>query len=332
MRGFDCRRLIFAVLILLVGAAGGDMLYRDPEPGEFDEEGRHGGGGAAPAETGAESEERAPPPKFVANLPPHPRLLRPAAAQAPVAQGPAPTPTAIFTGSNDNGGYHPPDTMGAVGPNGIFTVSNNNIRYLNRSGNIQWGSSLNAFFPIVSSAYDPKVYYDAGSQRFFAVALDGPSSANSGLLIAVSHDSNPTYPDTRSWYRWRVQYGGTGDANPCPCWLDYPSIGISANWFAFSGTAFDIANNVGFVGVDMYLFSKSALVNGTWNNAIDNANAKRFGINWNDAQNQLSLGFVLMPSFVNVRTALMPSAMRGTFTTTFGWSFASSRPSFTMPS
>ncbi|MCX5790066.1 MAG: hypothetical protein NTX64_16410 [Elusimicrobia bacterium] len=273
------------------------MIDRGPKPGEFfDEDGPHGGGGAAPAEAETGSEEKPPPRAYVYGLPPHPRLLRPAAAQAPMAQAPMPGATQVFMGSNDNGGYHPPDTMGAVGPNGIFTVSNNNIRYLNRSGGIVWGSSLSSFFPVVGGtlAYDPKVYYDATSARFFAVALDAAGTANSSLLIAVSQNSNP---GQYQWYTWRVPYGGTGAGN----WIDYPSIGISSNWFAFSGTAFQINSPYGYQGVDMYLFSKSVLVNGTWNNAIDNVNARWFGLNWDThlylpTLNGYDQGFVLMPS------------------------------------
>ncbi len=42
--------------------------------------------------------------------------------------------------------------------------------------------------------------------------------------------------------------------------------------------------------------------------------------------------FVLMPSAVNVLTALMPSLMSGTFTTMLSWIFASARPSRRIPS
>src|SRR5262245_22396774 len=76
-------------------------------------------------------------------------------------------------------GFIPPDSQGAVGPDHVAVFTNGAYRVYDKgSGQLLAGVSLDAFWndagvvPIDGS-FDPRVLYDAASQRWFALAADG---------------------------------------------------------------------------------------------------------------------------------------------------------------
>ncbi len=102
-------------------------------------------------------------------------------------------PGVSFAGPDDSVcGCEPPDPIIAVGPNHVLIGVNDQIRATNKSGGTVWSVSWEAFFASVkpSSAVfttDPKVFYDPGAQRYFAVVLYVNSSeTRSWWMLAVS--------------------------------------------------------------------------------------------------------------------------------------------------
>src|ERR671935_281506 len=115
---------------------------------------------------------------------------------------------------------------------------------------------------------DPTCLFDAGTQRFFVVALTLERNPVGGALttvnhldIAVSQTSNPT----GAWNIYRVDVTNdgtnTGGANPGPFLGDYPHIGADANGFYITTNAYPWCCN-GFSGAQIYAFSKAQLAAG----------------------------------------------------------------------
>ncbi len=115
---------------------------------------------------------------------------------------------------------------------------------------------------------DPKAYYDAVHQRWFATALTiatDPASGSllpqSDLRIAVSQTANPAGA-------WRIYVldttngsGSTPRHPGCPCFGDQPLLGADANGLYISTNEFPIFQN-GFNGAQIYGVSLLDLING----------------------------------------------------------------------
>src|SRR4030095_14363620 len=98
---------------------------------------------------------------------------------APAASptGPSPVPTKTLQGELLSGLTIPPDTMGAVGPTHIVTVSNNMIRIQDRNGVQISRQTISSFWSGIAleggaavSAFDPKILYDRFNNRWIFVA------------------------------------------------------------------------------------------------------------------------------------------------------------------
>ncbi|MCG9895528.1 MAG: hypothetical protein MH204_08640 [Fimbriimonadaceae bacterium] len=140
----------------------------------------------------------------------------------------------------------PPDPDIAVGPSDIVQVVNGGIAFFRKSNGsryFQVSDSNTAFWAGMGAPdfiFDPKVFFDPGTQRFYMVylALDDPNQ-KSYLLIAVSDDANPS----GTWNRYRIDVTGTAGGNAT--WFDYPGFGfnrdavvISGNMFGFTAGSF----------------------------------------------------------------------------------------------
>src|SRR5207237_81125 len=111
-----------------------------------------------------------------------------------------------FNGVNLNdefglgGGYIPPDTMGAVGPNHFMEVINGAVAIYNKSGTRLSLVTLTSFFTVTISgttyprgyAFDPRLLYDRHSGRWFATAMEVNSQVQNGVILAVSRTNDPT--------------------------------------------------------------------------------------------------------------------------------------------
>jgi hypothetical protein len=164
----------------------------------------------------------------------------------------SPLPSASFLALEDNVTRIPPDTHGSVGLNHLMVTLNSQIRVQYKSGAAISTLSLDTFWENVnggSGAFDPRVLYDPFSDRWMVVSADDAKSTTAGLLIAVSHSSDPT----GNWYQYRIQ---SRDSN----WIDYPNIGFNNNWIVITANLFDSSGN--FVRKEIYAFDKNNLYSG----------------------------------------------------------------------
>lgn len=122
------------------------------------------------------------------------------------------------------------------------------------------GASIRTFYLIaffqVSSGYtsDPKVLYDASSQRWFASILDSPDVNHVVLAVSASNDPNGL---------WRIYSVAAG---PGRC-TDQPYIGVSDDKLVVTGN--DFANhcplttqNTGFLGAQFWILNKLEMLAG----------------------------------------------------------------------
>ena len=170
----------------------------------------------------------------------------------------------------------PPDQGLAVGGGFVVEAVNDAVRVFNTSGTPLTGTvGLSSFLglppeidrskkPVVfgPEPTDPKVYFDAPTQRFFLTALVLSQKSDTGALIvpvnvyiAVSQTPDPT----GNWTILTLDV--TNDGGPfaaCPCFGDQPLIGADANGFYVSTNAFSLST-FRFSGANIYAFSKTAL-------------------------------------------------------------------------
>jgi hypothetical protein len=138
-----------------------------------------------------------------------------------------------FLGSNC--GCLPPDSNAAVGNDFVVETVNLQIRIFEKAtGKIMLDESLAQFFGAVSGG-DPYVVYDDTADRWYVSAFN---SNDSGLVLAVSNDSNPLHGFLPTYYLTNVGF--------VP---DYPKLGfnrdaifISFNDFGSGGGAATIAS------------------------------------------------------------------------------------------
>jgi hypothetical protein len=187
------------------------------------------------------------------------------AAPTPSSTGISPPPTNVMKAEFLSGTSIPPDTIGAVGTTHIVVPSNNMLRIMDRNGvelsrvttNSFWAGTTVKGNP-VTSAFDPKVYFDRFNNRFFfIVSLNGPT-VNSGLGLAVTQTADPT----GVWNRYTAPCDPA--ASPTRA-IDYPSVGHNKNWivvnentFNFTGPSFTT-----YWGPQIFVFDKAAAYAGT---------------------------------------------------------------------
>jgi hypothetical protein len=186
----------------------------------------------------------------------------PNSLEAPVASNAtAGSPGAQFPGITANG-FDPPDPSIAVGPGHVVQVVNGEIAYFTKAGTQVFQQTLDhrGFFNGVAQTtfvFDPKVFYDQISNRFFLVALEfRQNPQNSALLVAVSDNNNPI----GVWFRYRID--ARTSRNGTFYWFDYPGFGynkdglvITGNMFRFTGSGGEFARS--------YAFRKAGFLTGT---------------------------------------------------------------------
>lgn len=221
--------------------AGGWMnfstLAAAPQPSPAPRLHRHGRISTA-GRTGPTSIGSPLPPPLKPAVPPHP----PAVNQS-------------FQGLDDNGASVPPDTMGAVGPNHVFTTLN--TQYLARSkAGVVSGSpvSIDAFWSVTgrSGNFDPRVLYDPGSQRWLvAAASSAPNLTNSYVMIGASATNDPT----GTWKLCAVSF----DPNNT-IWADFPILGYDGTRVVLTVNIFPVGGQSS-QGSRVYIWTKSDLIN-----------------------------------------------------------------------
>lgn len=150
----------------------------------------------------------------------------------------------------------PPDTIVAASPNRVLEASNVALRLSQRNGKEIVRRSLNNFFgvkypPIL---FDPKVYYDRLSNRFFLLAVsvdDGSRQAFIYFSVARSADpSSLDAPGDFCNYRIPAKVGQS--------WADYPGLGMNEKWVGIAVNNFNFSGS--FRSVFLYAIDKTRLV------------------------------------------------------------------------
>jgi hypothetical protein len=236
---------------------------------------------------GPEVDEQFTKPQITGSLSP----ARVSSAHVPTPSGSAFATTAgdVFSGFNaishrdqrlaNNGNQfslEPPDQGLAVGGGFVVEAVNDAVRVFNSTGTPLTGTvALSSFLglppaidrsqtPVVfgPEPTDPKVYFDASTQRFFLTSLVLNRKSDTGALItpvriyiAVSQTPDPT----GNWTILTLDVTNDGGAfAACPCFGDQPLIGADANGFYVSTNAFSLST-FSFSGANIYAFSKTAL-------------------------------------------------------------------------
>jgi len=169
----------------------------------------------------------------------------------------SPPPSLVLDGLADDGTAIPPDTMGAVGHDHLFNPLNTGVLISDRTGaHALPVVRLNDFWKSLADpieAFDPRAAYDPFNRRFlFACVADAESPASS-LLLGVTKGDDPT----RDWTLTRVRVDPAVQGN---VWLDFPSIGFSADKITVQVNLFAIADN-SFQGSSVYVWDKASLYN-----------------------------------------------------------------------
>ena len=190
-------------------------------------------GGARPVPNDATTHAPAPPDDPGAPLAPSPGPSTTYNAQEDAAK----VGTGTFT--------IPPDTMGAVGLDKVFTNTNSNYRVHDKATGAPLSTvSIDTFWAATGGAgfFDPRVVYDPYNQRWILVIDSNAQTANSSIVIAVSQTSDPQ----GAYHMYRFVVGCAGGSANCESggeWADFPMLGFNKNWIAVSMNMFDVATS-----------------------------------------------------------------------------------------
>jgi beta-xylosidase len=110
--------------------------------------------------------------------------------------------------------------MGAAGDAHVVALLNGSYAaYRKSDGQLVATSTLNQFWTDAGVApirsYDPRILYDAATQRWFAVSAGAANSTEAGFLVAVSKSSDPT----DGWTGFRIDASSTNLT-----WGDFPML------------------------------------------------------------------------------------------------------------
>ncbi len=160
----------------------------------------------------------------------------------------------------DGGGWIPPDTIVAVSEAKVLEAVNVALRLSLRGGAAPLTQSFQEFFQQSPTAFlfDPKVYFDRLSGRFFVIILSVSDAPQQSFIhLAVSRGSNPDGLGADDWCKYKINALREGS------WADYPGLGMNENWVAVSVNNFSFAGDGGFNSAFIHAIPKTALVNNT---------------------------------------------------------------------
>ena len=177
-----------------------------------------------------------------------------------------PTVSTGFQGQSENGSQ-PPDHALAASPQWVLQGVNSFFAVYDTSGNLQsgWPKAMPDFFGIPSPGScsptpftsDPRAFYDASDQHFWAADLEVEGVNNSCSLtsrywIAVSQTNDPT----GSWniYSFDMSQGTNN-------WADFTQFGFDQQAIYFSGNMYDLGGSFQYAKV--FGASKSAMESGS---------------------------------------------------------------------
>ena len=184
------------------------------------------------------------------------------------------TPSVAFEGlttvdtANTNGFVlSPPDQGLCAGHGFVMEMINSSVTVFNTSGEALISPfSIFPFFQLDSNSFpsDPRCYYDAPTQRWFASLTNvfNGDTGRSDILLAVSQSSDPR----GGWFVYTIDatddgFNGTPSNPNCPCFGDQPTLGADAYGVYLSSNEFSLFSN-GFNGAQIYALPKSGLETG----------------------------------------------------------------------
>jgi hypothetical protein len=194
------------------------------------------------------------------------------APSAPVDQitGPAvtsPTPTQNFLAQEDGPKIGtttvtiPPDTMGAVGVDKVFTQTNSNFRIHDKTTGAPLSTvNSDTFWAPAggTGVFDPRVLYDPYNNRWIVAITSNPQTANASIEVGISDTSDPQ--GTYHLYRFIVgcAAGGISPITGAACnaggeWADFPMIGFSKGWVGITWNQFTTSTTAFIAGRGIFI-------------------------------------------------------------------------------
>jgi len=166
-------------------------------------------------------------------------------ASAPATELPAPRVAtaspkiAIYNGLNkpgetaaSSGGWTPPDSTGAIGPNNYVEMANSSIAVYDRNLNLLSSASLNSFLGASGPLCDPQIQWDPAANRWlFAFLLCNTQTTVQAFFVGWSRTSDPSILSGAGW----CQFGVRTD----PDLFDYPKLGHNSNYLIVGGNFYD---------------------------------------------------------------------------------------------
>ena len=176
-------------------------------------------------------------------------------APAPNAAAVPPPVTHGFLSSFDPlpgvGPSDPADAAGAVGPHHVLGMFNNGLTVQDRDGNSRSLLTLHQFWQEAltseTAIYDPRVVYDAVSDRWAVAMLADTTDRLGVLFLATTTSGDPT----GAWRRFRVAAGSNPDYT-----LDFTRMALTSDQIVITANVFSALS---LPGVDIFLFPKSAV-------------------------------------------------------------------------
>ncbi len=228
-----------------------------------------------------------------------------AAAAAAVSLGATAAPGQISStiGANfttatlGESGFIPPDTMGGVSGSHVVTLVNGRYEVHSKTGSVLTQSSLQTFWTNAGvsptgSAFDPRVIYDPGARRWYAVSVDNARAANN-LLIAVSRSANPL----DGWTGFSID----ADSDDVQ-WADFPVLGfnsegvyVTSSMFAISSGPF--TNNMLVLPKGDLLAATPSIANRTYLEGWDSGGSWQPLVDYDNSTAKQA--FVRAPAFVS---------------------------------
>jgi hypothetical protein len=159
-----------------------------------------------------------------------------------------------FEAVADNDMVIPPNANGAVGPSHVVTMLNAEVRIQSKTGVVTSTMSLASFWaPLHGMPFDPRLQYDALSERWIAACDANSWSDSSKVFFAISSTSDPM--GAWDFYSFDADPGDT-------LWADYTCLGFNANWVAITSNMFRLGTYPAFGGPGMWVIDKSSALAG----------------------------------------------------------------------
>ena len=149
----------------------------------------------------------------------------------------------------------PPDTMGAVGLDKVFTQTNSNFRIHDKATGAPLSTvNSDTFWAAAggTGVFDPRVLYDPYNDRWLTAITSNAQTANASVEIGISDTSDPQ--GTYHLYRFIVgcASGGISPITGAACnaageWADFPMLGFSKGWVGITWNQFTNAATPAFI-------------------------------------------------------------------------------------